>query len=49
MILYTETQNNVENVRNKPYKIVENTPEILTNKLMVGGLISGQSNHRKNI
>ncbi len=29
------TQNNMENMRNKWYKIVENTPERLTNRLIV--------------
>lgn len=31
----SETQNNMENMRNKCYKIVGNAPEILTNKLMI--------------
>lgn len=30
-----ETQNNMENMRNKRYKIVGNMPEILTNKLII--------------
>lgn len=31
----SETQNNMENMRNKQYKIVGNTPRRLTNKLIV--------------
>lgn len=30
-----ETQNNMENMRNKWYKIVGNAPKILTNKLII--------------
>ena len=30
-----ETQNNMENMRNKWYKIVGNTPKGLTNKLTI--------------
>ncbi len=33
--VYFENQNNMENMRNKWYKIVRNTPEILTNKLII--------------
>lgn len=31
----SENQNNMDNIRNKRYKIVGNTPEILTNKLII--------------
>lgn len=31
----SENQSNMENMRNKWYKIVGNAPEILTNKLMI--------------
>lgn len=33
--VYSETQNNMENMRNKWYKIVGNTPKRLANKLIV--------------
>ena len=33
--VYSENQNNMENMRNKWYKIVENTPNRLTNMLMI--------------
>lgn len=33
--VYSENQNNMENMRNKLYKIVGNTPGRLTNKLMI--------------
>lgn len=33
--VYSGIQNNMENMRNKWYKIVGNTPKILTNKLMI--------------
>lgn len=32
----SENQNNMENMRNKQYKIVGNTPKRLTNKLIIG-------------
>lgn len=35
MSVYFENQNNMENMRNKRYKIVENVPKGLTNKLIV--------------
>ncbi len=33
--VYTENQNNMENIRNIRYEIVENTPKKLTNKLII--------------
>lgn len=33
--VYSETQNNMENMRNKRYKIVENMPKRLTNRLII--------------
>jgi len=33
--VYSETQNNMENMRNKWYKIVGNTPGRSTNRLIV--------------
>ena len=33
--VYSETQNNMEIMRNKRYKIVGNTPKRLTNKLII--------------
>lgn len=33
--VYSEIQNNMENMRNKRYKIAENTPIRLTKKLIV--------------
>lgn len=33
--IYSENQDNMENMRNKQYKIVGNTPKILTNKLII--------------
>ncbi len=36
----SETQNNMENIRNKWYEIVENTPKELTNKLIIRGRIT---------
>ena len=31
----SENQNNMDNMRNKQYKIVGNTPGILTNRLII--------------
>lgn len=33
--VWSATQKNMENMRNKRYEIVENTPKRLTNKLIV--------------
>ena len=33
--VWSETQNNMENMRNKWYEIVGNTPRRLTNKLII--------------
>jgi len=33
--VYSETQNNMENMRNKLYKIVGNAPKTLTNRLII--------------
>lgn len=33
--VWSETQNNMENMRNKRYKIVGNTPKRLMNKLII--------------
>ena len=33
--VYSENQNNMENMRSKWYKIVGNTPGRLTNKLLI--------------
>lgn len=33
--VWPEIQNNMENMRNKRYKIVGNTPKRLTNKLII--------------
>lgn len=35
ILVYTENQNNMENMRNKHYYIVGNVPKRLTNKLSI--------------